>query len=223
MDPPEQGVAERRLQVVQRLVVADAFHLGRHDSYRAVLDRRENHVGRVDKHHPRPESDQHLGRGCRVDLHPGQQLGHALRFAARCPREFASAPDRARQALLVHRLEHVVRGVHLEGFDRVLVVRGSEYDMWQFRLAVNQFADNFQPAKARHFDVEEHDVRFQRLDPFQCARTVRGLVHDADLRERLEQEAEFLPRQSLVVDEQRGHHAVRLHWVSNHAGFRAGV
>ena len=89
----------------------------------------------------------------------------ALRSASAC----CSRAHGAAQALGLHRLEHVVDRLGVEGARRVLVVGGHEHQLRHRRLVgrpvVGQFGGGAQAVQARHADVEEQHLRQQRAAP----------------------------------------------------------
>ncbi len=137
------------------------------------------------------------------------------------PHRVSAALDHAayrfREAVLAHRLEHVVDGVQVERLDGVLLVSGHEHD--RRRLAEpGQHLGQVQAREPRHLDVEEDRVDVEVLeDPERVGGRVAG-EDTADPRVAFEQERQLVERRALVVDDEHaqqatvGGHGVGPHW-----------
>ena len=100
------------------------------------------------------------------------------------------------------RLQQVVHGVDVERLDRVLVVGGDENDR-HGRLAIHQLAGQLEPGQTGHLDVEEHEVGRVAADRVDRFEAVAGLGDDLDAAHLVEDVAQLLARQLLVVDDHR--------------------
>jgi hypothetical protein len=112
----------------------------------------------------------------------------------------SDAIERAREALLVHRLQQVVEGVRLEGVDRESVERRHEHD--HRHALLRHLLDDLDAGEARHLDVEEHQVGSESGDGRQRLAAVGALPDDLDVVRVLEAQFEAAPRQRLVVDDE---------------------
>ena len=135
---------------------------------------------------------------------PTEMAGQPLeRLAQSCARGIVAANreaiERGMQPLGHDRLQQVVDGVHLEGRDGMVLVRGREDDQGVRR---QPFSD-LEPAQPRHVDVEEDDVDRVGGELRESLRRVRSATDDCDAAARLQQASETLERERLVVDEER--------------------
>ena len=111
------------------------------------------------------------------------------------------------EALLAHRLEHVVDGVELEGVDGVLVVGGDE-DRGRRGLEAGEDLGELDAGEPGHLDVEEDRVDLQLLQQPQRLGGGVGGVHLGDPVVLLEQEGQLVEGRALVVDDQHPQAAV---------------
>jgi len=108
----------------------------------------------------------------------------------------------------IDRLQQVVDRVHLEAFDRVLIVRGDEDDFRGRRarpgpdLLAEDLARDLEAVHAGHLDVQEDHVRREILDQADRLDTVRRLPDHVDAAHLRQEEAQLLARQLLIVDDQ---------------------
>ena len=84
----------------------------------------------------------------------------------------------------------------------MLVVGGDEHEL-RVRAAAQQTARDLEPGQARHLHVEHHQIRRLLLDDAQRLDPVVGLCHDLDAADLAQQEAQLLPRQLFIVDDDR--------------------
>src|SRR5262249_28860483 len=106
--------------------------------------------------------------------------------------------------LFVERLQQVVDGVDLEGLHRVLIVGRRKDDLRHGDLLVDKLLDDAETVKARHLYVEKDQIGRVLSDQINCFQAVAAVRHYGDVIHRLEQVAEFVARQLLVVDDHRG-------------------
>lgn len=100
----------------------------------------------------------------------------------------------------LRRLQQIVEGMLLERLHRVFVVGGQKHDV---RHAVGiQHADHFQPADARHLDIEKHHVRLQSVDLADGFDGVGAFADNRDLRLGLQQMAQVVARGRFIVNNQ---------------------
>jgi hypothetical protein len=108
----------------------------------------------------------------------------------------------------VNRLGEVVDGVDVEGFERVVIVRGDEYGSGNVGSA--ELLEDVEAAGGGHFDVEEKDVYcllFESGDDFAA---VAALGDDLGFGVVGEEEAEALSGERFVVgDEDSEFHRAR--------------
>jgi hypothetical protein len=107
--------------------------------------------------------------------------------------------DRRREPRRSDRFEQVVQRVHVEGAQGVVVVRGHEHDPGRHRGA----SEEIEPRFARHLDVEEDDVRLLPGEMSRRLAHARRLSAHFDFGMHRQQRAQLLPRQALVVHDQR--------------------
>ena len=115
----------------------------------------------------------------------------------------ADALERLRQPGRVDRLQHVVDGVHRERLDRVLVERGDEDELRQ-QVRLEQPAGDFESGQARA--SERRGTRCPGCSSPASRRASTpsaGLAGDVHAPGLAEQEAQLLPRQLFVVDDER--------------------
>lgn len=100
----------------------------------------------------------------------------------------------------LRRLQQIVEGVLLECLHRVFVVGSQKHDV---RHAVGiQHADHFQPADARHLDIEKHHVRLQPVDLADGFNGVGALADNRDPRFSFQQVAQVVARGRFIVNNQ---------------------
>ena len=120
------------------------------------------------------------------------------------PRDAGTRPvQRARQPLLVERLEQVVHRGRVERLHRVLGVRGNEDDVRHGRQV--QALDQREPVRARHADVEQNQVRPLRAGEVARLLHVLRLAHDLHVRVAGQHLPQALPREGLVIHQQHAH------------------
>jgi hypothetical protein len=112
------------------------------------------------------------------------------------------APDRLGEPRLVDGLEQVVERVDVERAHRELVVGGDEDDRGR---RVGQERGQLEPRQLRHLHVDEQEVGAEPLDQRERLEAVAGLADQLD-RVRGQHQAQPVPRQRLVVDDDRAHH-----------------
>ena len=110
------------------------------------------------------------------------------------------ALDRLGETLLLDGLQDVIDRVHLEGLDRVLVVRGDENDRRR-PLHAGEARDDLEAVEPRHLDIEEHDVGPQLPDRFHGLVPLARFAGDLDAGDRAENALQVLARGRLVVDD----------------------
>ena len=144
-----------------------------------------------------PEAIAALGEKARRRHAAGlrQLLDGAIATGAR-PRG-ADPIERRRQAGAVHRLQQVIERRQFERVDRVLIERGAE-DHRRSRPA--QRRRDVEPARARHLDVEQHEIGRELGDPFRGFNTVAGFADHFDVGMRAQQLLQPLARRLLVVN-----------------------
>ena len=113
----------------------------------------------------------------------------------------ARALQRFGEALAVERLEQVVERADLERAQRVLIVGGHE-DHERHALAADGF-DHLEAVHLRHLHVEEHEIRLVIDDRRDGFFAVAALADDLDVRLARQQPGQPLPRERLIVHDQR--------------------
>ena len=133
---------------------------------------------------------------------------HVLHERDQPPREllFASlgqprprAGQRLLEALAAKRLEQVVEGVHVEGAQRVLVVRRHED---RERHGVAHFGDDAKAVEVRDLQVEEHQVGAQAANGLHGVQARVGSADHLDVGFRLQQLDQPIACDRLVLDDQ---------------------
>ena len=109
----------------------------------------------------------------------------------------------------IDRLQQVVDRVDLERLDGVLIVRGDEDDLRR-RVVAEHPPRDLEAGEPRHLDVQEHDVGLQLVDRGQRLDTVAGLADHLDAADLIEQVAQLVAGQLLVVHEHRFQNGLRL-------------
>ncbi len=214
MHAPEDARVEPRLQLVERPVVRRADVLVRDDRDALVRQRRVDDV--LGLHEQEALAD--LDRQPLAPALPfGDELDDLLQLlvadARARPRGVTAsasidgnAAPRALQRDLeprrVDRLQQVVDRVDLERLDRVLIVGRDENDMGR-RAGVEHPARHLESGQPGHLDVQKHQIRLQPVDRFQRFDPVARLADDFDAADLAEQIAQLIPRQLLVVDDDR--------------------
>src|SRR6185503_3969544 len=102
----------------------------------------------------------------------------------------------------LNRLQQIVHGVDFECLYRVLIVRRDE-DEVGIDPGSQKTTGDFEPRKARHLNVEQHEVGGMFVNCPQRFDTIARLVHDLDTVELTEQETQLPARQLFVVDDNR--------------------
>ena len=132
----------------------------------------------------------------------------------------AGALERRLEARPVERLHQVVEGVRVEGAQGVLVVGGDEDDLGGVGA---EGLDDVETGHLRHLDVEEDEVGAEGDDPLDRLLAVAALADDLDVGLLLEEVAEPLAREGLVVDDEGaerglgGYHAAVSSWAGAEA------
>src|SRR5262245_1737613 len=108
--------------------------------------------------------------------------------------------ERGAEAISVERLEQVIQGMHLERLEGIAIVGGDEDHDWHGR--VRQAGENAEAVQERHLHVEEHEVGLESPQFGERLLAVAALAEDIDVRVALQQVADTLPRQRLVVHDQ---------------------
>ena len=110
----------------------------------------------------------------------------------------------------VHGLEQVVDRVHGKRVDRILVEGRDEHEVGA-EVGLDQPACDFEAGEPGHLDVEEDEIRRHFADHPQRVHAVLRLADDLRPADLSEQEAQFLARQLLVVDDQHAQGRRRVH------------
>ena len=126
---------------------------------------------------------------------PQSQLPLALE-----PQPLAGAVERGDQPLVLEGLEQVIQGVALEGADRVAIVGGDEDHRGHHVRA--QRLDHLEAVQLGHLHVEEDHLGAEAPDEPDRRVALAALARHLDLRIVLEGDADAVPRQGLVVDDQ---------------------
>ncbi len=92
--------------------------------------------------------------------------------------------DGLRDTLAIERLQQIVDGIHFERLDGVLIVGGSEDDLRQRHLAVQQLLDDAEAVETRHLHVKEDEIGRELLDQVDGLDSVLALSHDVDIETR---------------------------------------
>ena len=125
------------------------------------------------------------------------------------------ALHRLRQSRSLYGLEHIVHGAGFKRCQRVLVVGGDKDDGRQravVRPVVHHLGGGFQPALARHADVEKQHIGQQRKRLLCGAETVCHHGLNLQLRPLLTQHLpQRLGQQSLVFGNQGARIGFRVH------------
>ena len=112
------------------------------------------------------------------------------------------ALDGAGEAALIERLQHIIDRIHFKRLDRVVVKRGRENDLREFRLAVHQLLDHAEAIEARHLNIEEYEVWRVLLDKREGFDSVLALADKVHLGKTLQQEREFVARGLFVIHDE---------------------
>ncbi len=107
------------------------------------------------------------------------------------------AVQRVPQPRLVHRLQQVIDGIHLERAHSVLVIRGHKRDE-RHRLPL-KLTNDAHAIELRHLPIEERKVRFLFLDHRDGVSTRRRLPDHRHVFERPQQRDEETSRRPFVV------------------------
>ena len=111
------------------------------------------------------------------------------------------------QPLGLDRLEHVIDRLEIESLDRIIVMRGDEYDRWPVRFPGQRLGYR-DSVHLGHGHVEQHQIGLERPDQAQRLRPVAG---GADHLQRVDLGADNLhpfDRQRFVIDDKRAQFVV---------------
>ena len=109
------------------------------------------------------------------------------------------------EAFGVHRLEHVVHRVHIEGLLGVLVIcRDKEH---HGHVPPLKCLEHPKPIKPGHLDIKAHQIGLQLPDECNRLLPALGLANHLDLVFRLEEATNPLPRQPFIVHNEYTHAA----------------
>ncbi len=137
----------------------------------------------------------------------------------------ARAGERLLEPLVVEGLHQVVDGRHVEGLERVLVVRGHEHRGGHVLRADRP--DHVDAGRAGHLHVEEHEVGLQRADGADRRFAVVREADDFHVFLVSQQIFEALPRQGFVIDDEDAQRLASCHAsslaVSGYAGRVQGL
>ena len=214
VDAPEDVRVEMRLQLVQRPAARGAVQCTGHHGDGVVHQRCEHDFLRLHQHEPLAclHGDRLPASAALHDqVRDPFELVRPQRRASlpglpRRGNQFPYPRDRAGEARGLDRLQQVVDGVHLERFYRMLIVRGHE-DHTRRVVPVHQLAGHLETGAAGHLDVEQHEIRVQRVDDLEGPQAVSRLPDDLHVLELLELEAELVSREPFIVD----HHGAYAH------------
>jgi len=156
-----------------------------------------------------------------LELPSGQPERFLLGFPARCqqcsegldqvgdfcaPNPILSCHDRSdalEEKLRRRFLENNSAGADLERFDDLLLLDGRrQQDCAHRRVGGGELAQNFETRQARHREVEQKDVRRAFRDEPHCLPAVRGLADDTEIRFSLEESADSVADDRMIVREQ---------------------
>src|SRR5215213_3147716 len=114
--------------------------------------------------------------------------------------------------LAVEGLEEVIKGMHLESAYGILIVGSYEDDirsgLWIERL------EHLEAAQLGHLNVQEDEVRPERLDRIYCFTTIRTFSHYLDFRILGQHLANHLAGEWFIVDDQRANTSCVRHFAS---------
>ena len=127
-------------------------------------------------------------------MRPGRRRSRAFRFDPP-----PGALERLLQTTGFDRLQQVIDGVDLEGFDGVLVEGGHKHHGRSLVFVFEEPAGDLEPPKAGHLNVEEYQIGLVSLDGADGFDAVAGLGDDLDAIQLPELIAQLLARQLLVV------------------------
>ena len=102
----------------------------------------------------------------------------AFSFSSCAPEALLEAAHGFREPRLVDRLQKVIERTLREGLDRVVIVRGDEYEM----RAAADVVRGIDAGETRHVDVEEADVGMPLVEQPHRLPAIPRLGHDLELR-----------------------------------------
>src|SRR5688500_1169973 len=143
--------------------------------------------------------DQTIGRG--TLWYVREEIAEAVLKLIRIARTVVP-PDAIHgrgEPFAIERLEQIIDGIHFEGADRELVVRGYEY---HDRQALER--KRFQHLKAvqlGHLNIEEYSIRHMRFDDSHRFTTRCRFTNDLDIGLHAEQPDDALSRDRLIIDD----------------------
>ena len=94
-------------------------------------------------------------------------------------------------------LQQIVDGVHLEGANRILVVRGDERD--ERKLVTTDEPHDAKAVDFRHLQIEQREIGREPLDELDAFGSVDGLPDDFHIVVAVQQRNEKSPRGAFVV------------------------
>src|SRR5215469_4111142 len=211
--PPEDVGVEALQKLLERPAVRLAFHAvgaGGRDRDHTIFDGGEANFFLIDQEQP--------SRGLQQDFRGlgALRLEHAdqgFQFLGRGRDALHLDPCllyRLRHPLLVKRLQQVVDGVHFKGLDGILIVGGREDNFRQGNFLVEKFLDYAEAIETGHLHVEKDHVGAVLADQVDTLDSVLSLSHDVHIAGVLEQVGELVPRQLLVIHDDRRQRHQRL-------------
>src|SRR5262249_28972626 len=93
---------------------------------------------------------------------------------------------------------------NFKGLNCVLIVGRGEDDLGQGDLLIQQFFDHAKAVEARHLHVEKEEVRREFLDEVDGLKPVVALRDHVDILDRLEQIAQLVAGELLIIDNDGG-------------------
>ena len=120
-------------------------------------------------------------------------------------------PDRAHELGGLDVLEQVARGARAHGGQHLVLVEEARQDDDARRgRELAQALDRADAVEPRHDEVHEHDVGLERRDRRERRLAVGRLADDLDVVLQLEERAQALAHDGVVVDDEDGDHARHL-------------
>src|SRR6202021_3539481 len=113
------------------------------------------------------------------------------------------------QPFAAHRLQQIVDRARVKCLKGVLVISGDDYDHRHVRPAL-EISDYLQPAHHGHLKIQQDKVGMIRRYFFQSESAIVRLSDDFHVVERSELLAQYLPRNRLVVPDQRSQRHARV-------------
>ena len=138
------------------------------------------------------------GDGTAGIQHRAQLLGQLAELGE--PDHPARAAEGLLEALVIEGLHEVIDCRHIEGIERVAVVRGHE-DRRRHVLRAD-VAHDFETGATRHLHVQEHQVGLQGADGLDRRIAVVGEAGDFDAFLVTQQILEALASEGLVIDDE---------------------